>query len=93
MTGPQPHGHETPPTVRIVPTIYPTSAPIHELIDQFWDSGPEIDLVEIHIEPPEAPLALLEMLGPSPFQRGGFPLIGVLATTYDKVSRYALQRR
>ena len=37
--------------------------------------------------------AALEQLGPSPFARGGFPLIGFLATTYDKVGRYALERR
>jgi hypothetical protein len=76
----------------IVPTIYPTSPPLTEAIDRFWRVGPEFDLVEIRMAPPEKPLTLLERLAPSPFERGGFPLIGFLATTYDKVSRYALER-
>ena len=79
-------------TLKIVPTIYPTSPPLEEVMDRFWETGPAFDSIEIRIEPVEKPLALLEKLGPSPFQRGGFPLIGFLATTYDKVSRYALER-
>lgn len=83
---------DIPPSVRIVPTIYPTSPPIEEVIERFWQVGPEFDSVEIRIEPPAKPLGLLERLGTSPFERGGFPVIGFLATTYDKVSRYALER-
>ena len=86
------HTKEAPASVRIAPTIYPASPPVEEVIDRFWDTGPEFEPVQIRIEPPERPLALLETLGPSPFERGGFPLIGFLATTYDKVSRYALER-
>ncbi len=81
-----------PASLRIIPTIYPTSAPVDELIDRFWMTGPEFESVRVRIEPPENPLELLERLGPSPFERGGFPLIGFLATTYDKVSRYTLDR-
>ncbi len=93
MTEAQQPDQEMPPTLSIVPTIYPTSPPIEELIDRFWESDPEFEPVEIRLEPSERPLALLEKLGPSPFERGGFPLIGFLATTYEKVGRYALQRR
>ncbi len=56
----------------------------------FWDAGADLDTVAVQIAPPEKSLELLERLGPSPFERGGFPLIGFLATTYDKVARYAL---
>jgi len=84
---------EVPPSLEAAPTIYPTSPPVEELIERFWDTGPEFDPVRVRIEPSEEPLELLERLGPSPFERGGFPLIGFLATTYDKVSRYALERR
>ena len=84
---------DLPPSLKVVPTIYPTSPPVEEVIERFWDTGPEFDSVQVRIEPPETLLALLEQLGPSPFERGGFPLIGFLATTYDKVSRYALERR
>lgn len=57
----------------------------------FWQCAGDLDEVAIRIVPPTAPLAILERLGPSPFPRGGFPLIGFLATTYEKVSRYALE--
>jgi hypothetical protein len=59
----------------------------------FWDTGPEFDSVQTRIEPPETPFALLKQLGPSPFERGRFPLIGFLATVYDKVTRRALDRK
>ena len=82
--------HEHPPSLKIVPTIYPTSPPLEDVLDGFWRTGPEFDSLSGPLAPPEKPLAILEQLGPSPFERGGFPLIGFLATTYDKVSRYAL---
>ena len=81
----------TPPA-GIVSGVYPPSPPLAEQIDRFWEVGPEFDEIEVRIEPPDQPLALLEQLGTSPFERGEFPLIGFLATTYDKVSRYALER-
>ena len=83
---------EVPPSLKIVPTIYATSPRVEEQIERFWDAGPDLESVRTCIEEPLAPLALLECLGPSPFERGGFPVVGFLATTYDKVSRYALQR-
>jgi|GEM_PF-3447908 len=61
-------------------------------IERFWRVGDEFDDIQIDVEPPAASLGLLEQLGTSPFERGGFPLIGFLATTYDKVSRDALER-
>ena len=60
---------------------------------RFFSVGPGFDEIEVRVEPPEKPLELLGKLGPSPFERGGFPVIGFLATTYDKVSRFALERR
>jgi len=93
MSATESNGKEMPPALKIVPTIYPTSPQLEECLDGFWEAGPELDAVEVRIEPPATPLALLEQLGPSPFERGGFPLIGFLATTYEKVSRYALNRR
>ncbi len=67
--------------------------PIEETVDRFWEMGPDFDLVEIHVAPPETHLELLRKLGPSPFERSEFPLIGFLATTYEKVSRYAIERK
>jgi hypothetical protein len=83
---------DSPTPLRLAPTIYPDSPPLEDVVDRFWETGPEFDDITINVEPPERPLALLEQLGPSPFERGGFPVIGFLATTYDKVSRYALER-
>ena len=80
------------PPLPIAPTAYPTSPPLEAVIDTFWEVGSEADLKTQPLEPPQRPLELLEHLGPSPFERGGFPLIGFLATTYEKVSRYALDR-
>ena len=73
-------------------TVSPTSPPVDADPAWFWQCGPEFESVEIDIAPPEQPLAILEELGPSPFERGGFPVIGFLATTYDKVTRYAMGR-
>ncbi len=78
--------------LRVVPTIYPTSPPVEDVLDRFWQSGPELNEVSACPQAPEEPNLLLKQLGPSPFPRGGFPLIGFLATTYEKVSRYALDR-
>ena len=60
--------------------------------ERFWSVGEGFETIPMSIGPPERPLELLEKLGPSPFERGGFPLIGFLATTYDKVSRFAIER-
>jgi len=86
------HADRVPPSLGVIPTIYPTSPPVEEVIERFWEAGPELESVEIEIAPPDEALAILEQLGPSPFERGGFPLIGFLATTYDRVSRYAQER-
>ncbi len=65
----------------------------HSNLTRFWGDRESIDLLETRIEKQEKPLAILERLGPSPFERGGFPLIGFLATAYEKVSRFAHERR
>jgi len=84
---------EPPQFARAMPSVYPASPPLEAVVDRFWQCGPEFDAVEIHVEPPDTPLALLRQLGPSPFERGGFPLVGFLATVYDRVTSYATERR
>lgn len=59
---------------------------------EFWGDPNDMDALFVRIQVPKKPLAILEKLGPSPFERGGFPLVGFLATTYDKVSQFALER-
>lgn len=69
-----------------------TNPPVSDEHKDFWGDAREIEKIIITVRPPSAPLAILEKLGPSPFERGGFPLIGFLATTFDKVSQFALER-
>ncbi len=90
---PEPDSSCQQPTLpfKTVLTGYPTSPPVEEVIDRFWDAGPEFDRVQVEIEPPQSPLELLTRLGSSPFERGRFPLIGFLATTYDNVARSTIQ--
>ncbi len=92
MSSTQGYPDEIPPSLKIVPTIYQTSPPVEEVLDGFWDTGADFESVQIRISAPDRPLALLERLGPSPFEQGGFPVVGFLATTYEKVTRYALER-
>lgn len=87
-----PEQDQTPATPNIVRVDSPVSPPLEEVVEQFWTIGPEFTPADTQIAEPDRPLALLEKLGPSPFPRGSFPLVGFLATTYDKVSRFALQK-
>jgi uncharacterized Zn finger protein len=62
------------------------SRPLEECIENFWDAGPELELLDTPIEPPEVSHPLLRRLGPSPFPAGKFPLVGLLATCYEVIS-------
>lgn len=83
----------TPPGVEApvyIPTAHGDGAvPLAECVDRFWDAGPELDLVDLPVAPPEVSHALLRRLGPSPFPESRFPLVGLLATCYDVVSKRA----
>ena len=71
----------------------PGSLPDASALDKvFWGDAGQIESILIPVQPAPKPLAILEKLGPSPFERGSFPLIGFLATTFDKVSQFALER-
>lgn len=55
--------------------------------DRFWAPSTDLDAIE---EPPDAEsIPALRRLGPLPFSRGGFPLMGFLATVYDHVADHA----
>ena len=84
--------NDAAPGSHVVRAEHLTSPPLEEVLDRFWDVGADFETIEVRVEPPQKPLELLEQLGPSPFARGTFPVIGFLATTYEKVSRYALER-
>jgi hypothetical protein len=54
----------------------------------FFRAGPDVDLL-ISIAPPEAPKHVLEQLGPPPFRKTNFPILGFLTTFYEHVSEHA----
>jgi len=58
----------------------------------YWGDDESLADFVVTVRPPTKPLAILEKLGSSPFERGQFPFIGFLATTYEKVSQFALER-
>jgi len=41
MTTENEFAHEHPPSLKIVPTIYPTSPSLEDVVDRFWRTGPE----------------------------------------------------
>lgn len=64
---------------------------LEQCVESFWAAGPSLEDVDTTPRPPSVPHALLRRLGPSPFPKGGFPLIGLLASVYDTVSAAALR--
>ncbi len=66
--------------------------PLESLVEDFWRPGPGLGELE-RMEPPRhAPHALLRRLGPSPLP-GRFPLVGLLASVYDRVAEAAVRLR
>lgn len=54
----------------------------------FWEAGPELAQVNVHIAPPEEPYPLLERLGPPPFLPDAQTWF---AKAYDRASAKALE--
>lgn len=59
-------------------------------VERFWDAGPELGRLEAPLRKPEVTHPILRRLGPSPFEEGKFPLVGLLATCYDAISDAAV---
>lgn len=83
----------------LVPAYAPTppegasdaDQPLETTVASFWDAGPSLRGLEIPIKKPEISYPLLRRLGPSPFEEGKFPLVGLLATCYELISDHALR--
>ena len=69
----------------------PTAPPLDANLARFWEAGPELDLIETTPRAAEVSTPLLRRLGPSPFKAARFPLVGLLATCYEMVSRAAME--
>jgi uncharacterized Zn finger protein len=67
-----------------------SSPPLEDSLDDYWDLGPGLGDLETPIRPPEVSHPLLRRLGPSPFPESRFPLLGLLATCYDTISKEAI---
>jgi uncharacterized Zn finger protein len=74
-----------------VPAAPGAVVPLEACVGRFWEMGPGLDELETPLRPPEVSHALLRRLGPSPFKEGKFPLVGLLATCYETISKAALQ--
>lgn len=59
---------------------------------QFWSLGGALPETPPHDSSPQPEPSMLEQLGASPFELGGFPLIGFLATVYEKCAHEAQHR-
>lgn len=66
------------------------SAPIELCLERFWDGEPSVfEQIDTTPTPAEPTHALLRRLGPSVYKDARFPLVGLLATCYDEIARYA----
>lgn len=70
----------------------PRCLPLEACLEHFWEPGSALDDLDTTIRPPEVSHALLRRLGPSPFTEGRFPLVGLLATCYDVITKAALRQ-
>ena len=60
--------------------------------ERFWELGGELGEIDLSIRPPEVSHPLLRRLGPSPFVNSAFPLVGLLASCYETLSRDVIER-
>lgn len=67
--------------------------PLESCVDRFWTA--ELDAADLDFAPerPEVNHPLLRRLGASPFERGRFPLVGLLATCYEVNTEAAMRDR
>jgi len=68
-------------------------APLDTDLQRFWQVGVDLEGVDTTPRAPKVKHAILRRLGPSPWGKGGFPLIGLLASCYEAVSGAALEER
>lgn len=71
-----------------IPGSQAAPVPLEACIEDFWRAGPELADLAKRTPQHHAPHALLRRLGPSPI-KGKFPMVGLLASVYDSVARYA----
>ncbi len=85
-------GRGRAPVRALIPGSDRPVRPLEQCVEDFWDAGAELDLVETTVRRPEVSKALLRRLGPSPFADAKFPLVGLLATCYEVIGEAALRQ-
>lgn len=77
--------------VEAVETVPPDldRRPLEERLDQFWESGDDLDLVAPRPRPPEVPGAVLKRLGDAPISIDGANLASYLPKAYEVAGRAA----
>ena len=73
-------------------SIHTSDPPLQECLDHFWTMKESAEADHPDARQTFAPYDVLKRLGPSPFQGSTFPLIGFLASAYERVSRFAGER-
>lgn len=68
-------------------SLAPPNLPSHPVA--FWNSP--ADLAALQPPPTTDAAPVLKKLGPLPFPKGSFPVMGFLATLYEHVSTHAAQ--
>jgi uncharacterized Zn finger protein len=66
---------------------YAPAPPLSESLENFWDTGPELEQLQLHIRPPQTPYPVLERLGPPAFLPEARRH---LIAAYDAVSKEAI---
>ncbi len=70
-----------------------TPAPtLESSIESFWSSTVPLESIPEVVTPPHEPYEILKRLGTSPFEASNFPLVGFLASAYERASRLAMER-
>jgi uncharacterized Zn finger protein len=67
---------------------YPPAPPLADAMDNFWETGPEIEQLQLHIRPPETEYPVLERLGSPDFMAEA---ARYLMLAYSAVSAEAIE--
>jgi hypothetical protein len=86
---PPPAASEAAPTPAPEEAPVPTTPPLEECLDTFWQPGPSLIGEQALVQLPEVPESVLRRLGPPPFWRGEYDVMVVLTDAYRTISREA----
>ncbi len=82
-----------PPLIGTASLDSPGAPPLEACVDRFWQVGAGIETLDTTPRAARVKHAILRRLGPSPWGKGGFPLIGLLASCYESIAGGALEER